>query len=86
MISNDPAVRELVKSYLLEAKKYSQEKDLADSRLKAVYDSVKASEDKLGITSAEFKLALKALLDYEAVQADVDKKTNAIETVDLLGL
>lgn len=78
--------REVIKGYLQEAKKYLAEKDLAEQRLKSVYDSVKDTEDKFNFSLAEFKEALAALQDYDKVQSIVDKKSAALEIVDTLGL
>ena len=78
--------RLVIKNYLQEAIKHSADKDLADTRLKAVFESVKESEDKLGFTLAEFKETLTAALDYDKVQTVVDKKSAALEVVDVLGL
>ena len=84
MLPNDIQKRDLIKNYLREAIKYSNEKDLADVRLKQVFESVKESEDALGYTVQEFKEALTAALNYEKVQVLVDKKQAALDTVDTL--
>ena len=65
---------------------HTKDKDLADSRLKSVFESIKEQEESLGYTLPEFKEALTAALNYEKVQALVDKKSEAIATVDILGL
>ena len=84
MLPADIQKRDLIKNYLQEAIKHTTDKDLADVRLKQVYDSVKESEKNLGYTLAEFKEALAAALDYEKIQNLVDKKQAALDTVDTL--
>ena len=76
--------RTTIKTYLQEAIKFSNEKDLADIRLKNVFEAVKDSEDKLAFTLSEFKEALIVARDYEKAQGIIDKKTSAIEVVDTL--
>ncbi len=85
-LPNDIQKRDLIKNYLKEAIKHTNDKDLADVRLKQVFEAVKESEDSLGYTTSEFKEALAAALKYEKTQALVDKKSEAIATVDMLGL
>jgi hypothetical protein len=82
----DQTKRDLLKDYLQEAFKHTNEKDLADQRLKSVFESIKESEDSTGFTLPEFKEALAALIDYDKIQSVVDKKTAALEVVDLLQL
>lgn len=84
MLPADIQKRDLIKNYLQEAIKHTNDKDLADIRLKQVYESVKGSEKNLGHTLAEFKEALAAALDYEKIQNLVDKKQAALDTVDTL--
>ena len=86
MFPNDQTKRDLLKGYLQEAFKHNSDKNLADTKLKEVYDSVKESEDSTGFTLSEFKEALAALIDYDKIQSVVDKKTAALEVVDTLGL
>jgi len=83
-LPNEITKRDLIKSYLQEAIKYTNEKDLADVRLKSVFESVKESEETLGFTLPEFKESLAAALNYEKVQALIDKKQSAIDVVDTL--
>ena len=78
--------REVIKGYLLEAKKYLAEKDLAETRLKSVFESVKEMEDKFNFSLADFKEALAAARDYDKVQSIVDKKSEALAVVDALGV
>lgn len=85
-LSNEIKTRELIKNYLQEAVNTTKEKNLADIRLKEVFESVKSSEEATGFSLSEFKESLQAALDYEKVQSVIDKKTAAIEVVDLLKL
>lgn len=84
MLPADIQKRDLIKNYLQEAIKHTNDKDLADVRLKQVFESVKESEASLDYTVAEFKEALAAALKYEKTQAIVDKKQAALDTVDTL--
>jgi len=76
--------RELVKNYLQEALKHNADKELADTRLKSVFEAVKESEEATGFSLAEFKEAFAVAKDYEKAQEVVDKKQAAIEVIDLL--
>ena len=82
----DQVKRETIKGYIQEAVKETKDKQLAELRLKNIFDSVKESEEALEITLAEFKEGLKAALDYDKVQAEIDKRQNAIDLVDTLGV
>lgn len=86
MITNDITKRETIKGYIQEAVKETKDKQLAELRLKNIFESVKESEEALEITLAEFKEGLKAALDYDKVQAEIDKRQNAIDLVDTLGV
>lgn len=83
---NDIQKRDLIKNYLQEALKYGAEIDLAQSRLAEVFDSIKESEEHTEFSLKEFKEAYTAARAYEKTQAVVDKKTAALEVVDLLNL
>jgi hypothetical protein len=84
MLPEDITKRTLVKNALQEALKYNKEKELADSRLKDVFDSIKDSEDATGFSLAEFKEAFTVAKDYTKAQEILDKKQAAIDVVDLL--
>lgn len=86
MITNDITKRETIKGYIQEAVKETKDKRLAELRLKNIFESVKESEEALEITLAEFKEGLKAALDYDKVQSEIDKRQNAIDLVDTLGV
>ena len=84
MLPNDITKRELVKNYLQEALKHNADKELADTRLKSVFEAVKESEEATGFSLQEFKEAFAVAKDYEKAQEVVDKKQAAIEVIDLL--
>lgn len=86
MLPNDISKRDLVKNYLQEALQHSNNKDLAELKLKEVFDSVKESEDSTGFSLSEFKESLAAARNYDKVQAIVDKKQSALEVIDTLQL
>lgn len=76
--------RDTIKAYIQEAVSVTKDKQLAELRLKNIFESVKESEEALEITLAEFKEGLKAALDYDKVQSEIDKRQNAIDLVDAL--
>lgn len=80
----DPKSQELIKAYLIEAKGHDADKALAESRLQEVFDAIEESQDRTGFTKAEFKEALAAWKAYDKTQLIVDKKTAALEVIDLL--
>ena len=84
MLPNDPKKRETIKSYLAEAVKYEREKELANTRLKRVFASVKDSEDTLGYPLAEFKLLLKAAIESTKLLEDIESKSVALEDLSVL--
>ncbi len=84
MLPNDPKKRETIKSYLAEAVKYEREKELANTRLKRVFGSIKESEDTLGYPLAEFKLLLKAALESTKLLEDIESKSIALEDLSVL--
>lgn len=84
MLPEDITKRAIVKNALQEALKYNKEKELAESRLKDVFDSIKDSEDSTGFSLTEFKEAFTVAKDYAKAQEILDKKQAAINVVDLL--
>ena len=84
MLPNDPKKRETIKSYLAEAVRYEREKELANTRLKSVFGSIKESEDTLGYPLAEFKLLLKAALESTKLLEDIESKSIALEDLSVL--
>ena len=85
-LPNDSTKRETIKNYIQEAVKETKDKQLAELRLKNIFESIKESEEALEITLAEFKEGLKAALDYDKVQAEIDKRQSGIDLVDTLGV
>lgn len=86
MLPNDQNKRDTIKNYIQEAVKETKDKQLAELRLKNIFESIKESEEALEITLAEFKEGLKAALDYDKVQIEIDKRQSGIDLVDTLGL
>lgn len=86
MLPNDQNKRETIKAYIQEAGVETQNIQLAELRLKNVFSSIKESEEALGITLAEFKEGLKAALNYDKVQVEIDKRQAGIDLVDNLQL
>ena len=86
MLPNDQTKRETIKAYIQEAVVETKNIQLAELRLKNVFSSIKESEEALEITLAEFKEGLKAALDYDKVQVEIDKRQAGINLVELLGL
>jgi hypothetical protein len=86
MLPNDQTERETIKAYIQEAVVETQNIQLAKLRLKNVFSSIKESEEALEITLAEFKEGLKAALDYDKVQVEIDKRQAGINLVDNLQL
>jgi outer membrane protein TolC len=84
MLPNDQTKRETIKAYIQEAVVEHQNIQLAELRLKNVFNSIKESEEALEITLAEFKEGLKAALDYDKVQVEIDKRQAGIDLVDNL--
>ena len=66
--------RLVIKNYLQEAIKHSADKDLADTRLKAVFESVKESEE-----------ALKELIQVHTIESRI-KVINSVSDNNLLGI
>jgi outer membrane protein TolC len=86
MLPNDQNKRDTIKNYIQEAVQETKDKQLAELRLKNIFESIKESEEALEITLAEFKEGLKAALDYDKVQIEIDKRQSGIDLVDSLGL
>ena len=82
----DITKRETIKNYIQEAVKETKDKQLAELRLKNIFESIKESEEALEITLPEFKEGLKAALDYDKVQSEIDKRQSGIDLVDTLGV
>ena len=86
MLPNDQNKRDTIKNYIQEAVQETKDKQLAELRLKNIFESIKESEEALEITLAEFKEGLKAALDYDKVQIEIDKRQAGINLVDTLQL
>lgn len=85
-LPQDQTKRDTIKAYIQEAVQNAKERNLLDIRAKTIFESVKDSEDSTGFTLAEFKDALKAAIDYDKVQTEIDKRQNAVDVVDQLQL
>lgn len=85
-LPTDITKRETIKNYIQEAVKETKDKQLAELRLKNIFESIKESEEALEITLPEFKEGLKAALDYDKVQSEIDKRQSGIDLVDTLGV
>lgn len=86
MLPNDQTKLDTIKNYIQEGVKETKDKRLAELRLKNIFESIKESEEALEITLAEFKEGLKAALDYDKVQIEIDKRQAGINLVDTLQL
>lgn len=82
-LPNDPTKRETVKKYAQELIANIRQQDLLKLRAKEIVDTVKDSEL---IEPKEFNLIVKAALDIDKVQEEVDRKSDAIANVEILGL
>lgn len=83
-LSNNPQVRELISKYLDEAVTYSDDIELANTRLKSVFDSVKESEEKTEYSLKEFKALLKAELDKNKLEKSVAEQQQALDDLSIL--
>lgn len=82
-LPNDQTKRDTVKKYAQELIANIRQQELLKLRAKEIVDAVKESEL---IDSKEFNLIVKAALDIDKVQEEVDRKSDAIANVEILGL
>lgn len=82
-LPNDLTKRETVKKYAQEMIANVRQQELLKLRAKEILDSVKESEL---METKEFNLIVKAALDIDKIQEDVDNKSTAIASVEILGL
>lgn len=83
-LPNSITTRELISKYLDEAVTYSDDMELAKTRLKSVFDSVKESEEKTEYTLKEFKALLKAELDKNKLEKSVAEQQQALDDLSVL--
>lgn len=83
-LPNSTTTRELISKYLDEAVTYSDDMELAKTRLKSVFDSVKESEEKTEYTLKEFKALLKAELDKNKLEKSVAEQQQALDDLSVL--
>ena len=75
-----------VKAYLKDVVANLRQQDLIKSRIKDTYDSIKDSEESLGITLADFKTAVVSAYNYEKAQDKIDKLQRGLGIVEQLGV
>ena len=79
----DQVKRETIKKYAQEKIANLRQQELLKFRSKEIDETVKESEL---MDTKEFNLMVKTAMDIDKVQEDVDKKSDAIANVEILGL